>query len=182
MDGIGIGGTLGYINPLHLPPSLNSPISHAHTFLFIYIYNTSSCLLCPSGIHSQFKESDPYIITHYGYILPCIYPCIKQKADRLSVCRYNARVFMDFGLSATVKTKSMDSRTTKPCNFLNVRSLVERKRAHFGVIILEKGGVDTPVPGVDFAALEDVRYRSIVWRVLQTNPTRVITLPEMQLI
>ena len=45
-----------------------------------------------------------------------------------------------------------------------------------------KDGIETMVPGVDFTALKDIEYRTLVRGVLEANPTRILTLPEMQLI
>ncbi len=45
-----------------------------------------------------------------------------------------------------------------------------------------KDGIETLVPGVDFAALKDVKYRTFARGVLEANRTRTITLPEMQLL
>lgn len=56
------------------------------------------------------------------------------------------------------------------------------RRAHPGAVILIKDGVETLVPGVDFSPLKDIEYRILVRGVLEANPTRSITLPEMQLI
>ena len=50
------------------------------------------------------------------------------------------------------------------------------------MVVLVRHGLETLVPGIDFAALKDIGYRQFVRGVLEANPTRTITLPEMQLI
>ena len=49
-------------------------------------------------------------------------------------------------------------------------------------MILVKDEIETLVPGVDFAALKDVKYRTFVRPVLEANHPRMIMLAEMQLI
>lgn len=45
-----------------------------------------------------------------------------------------------------------------------------------------KDGLETLVPGVDFAALKDIEYQPFVRGVLEANPKNTITLSEMQLL
>ena len=45
-----------------------------------------------------------------------------------------------------------------------------------------KDGLETLVPGIEFAALKDIEYKEFVRKVLEANPTRILTLPDMQLI
>ena len=45
-----------------------------------------------------------------------------------------------------------------------------------------KDDVEILIPGIDFARLTDLRYQDFVREVLQANPTRMIALPEMQLL
>ena len=56
------------------------------------------------------------------------------------------------------------------------------KKAHPGLVILEKDEIETLVPGVDFNALKNIKYRTFVRAVLEASHPRMITLAEMQLI
>lgn len=47
--------------------------------------------------------------------------------------------------------------------------------------MLSRDGIETLIPGVDFVALKDVQYRTLVRRVLDANPAKAITLAEMQI-
>ncbi|CAF9941281.1 MAG: hypothetical protein ALECFALPRED_009052 [Alectoria fallacina] len=56
------------------------------------------------------------------------------------------------------------------------------RRAHPGVVVLVKDGLETLAPGIEFAALKDIKYKEFVRKIPEANPTRILTLPEMQLI
>ena len=56
------------------------------------------------------------------------------------------------------------------------------RRAHPGVVILVKGGIETLLPNVDYVALRDINYRTFARAVLEANSPRQIALQEMQLI
>ncbi|CAD6586123.1 MAG: hypothetical protein ASARMPREDX12_002277 [Alectoria sarmentosa] len=56
------------------------------------------------------------------------------------------------------------------------------RRTHPGVVVLAKDGLETLVPGIEFAALEDIEYSTFVRGVLEANSKKIITLREMQLL
>lgn len=50
------------------------------------------------------------------------------------------------------------------------------------MVVLVKDGLETLAPGIEFAALKDIKYKEFVRKIPEANPTRILTLPEMQLI
>ena len=50
------------------------------------------------------------------------------------------------------------------------------------MVVLAKDGLETLVPGIEFAALEDIEYSTFVRGVLEANSKKIITLREMQLL
>ena len=58
----------------------------------------------------------------------------------------------------------------------------EETRSYPGLVVITKHGIETILPGVDYASLKDITYRKFVRDILEANfPTRV-SLSDMQLI
>ena len=56
------------------------------------------------------------------------------------------------------------------------------RKAHPGVVVLLKDGIETLLPGMDYAPLRSIKYRAFSRAVLEANQARNITLAEMQLL
>lgn len=110
---------------------------------------------------------------------PCRYLVWSQAAN---ISKVNSPSFHEFWVE-----RDKQNGTDEPQDndgFQRAQRSPTRKetQAHPGVVVMVKDGLETLVPDIEFTSLKDVKYRPIVRGVLEANPTRTVTLPEMQLI
>lgn len=56
------------------------------------------------------------------------------------------------------------------------------RRTHPGIVTMEKNGIEIVAPNVNLSALKHLEYRTFVREVLEANKSKIITLPDMQLL